>query len=263
MSDELALTDPAFEMAELCARLCVNNSKPGHAVLAELFEVKPHGREFQKLVGCIYERADLVFHAVSGLDLDPSIKNSALNHISTVRGVFTYHSLSQTWGETGYKQLSITQQEVLRAYSGHLRPIMSYAKITPEIAGEILAEVDITLAGLEALQTEKQEFFRQALLDGLREFRFRLVYLQWTGWGYCLDSLNQVVFAEMALQGAPGFDIDPNANEMFKLIGNCLGKVYKTASGAAGHWSNALKLYGLYSAGHDAVQKLLEHLPKH
>ncbi len=109
-----------------------------------------------------------------------------------------------------------------------IRPHQSYPKLDDAERDDLLAAVDQLLHWLNEHQLAEQDFIRQALIDGLTRFRFRLARIQWIGWGYTLESLREVIGAYFALErGTPIDGSATSAQAALKLVRDLVATVYE------------------------------------
>lgn len=211
------LTDPARELTELCARLYVGVSTRGDQFLAEAFGVEAWSQEFLQILSTIVERIDFLIRLVDDLDLDEDLKKDAVTHIAAMKGAFGLNGLMNTWNTTGTRALGPENAQPVKMLSSTIRQKVAYPKLSLDEMKDVLAEVDQLAAWLSEHQTKEHDFIRQAILDGLGQFRFRLERVGWFGWGYTLDSLRDVIGAYMALEhGLPPNGTDPVAEAIMK-----------------------------------------------
>ncbi|MBI1402710.1 MAG: hypothetical protein GC147_05815 [Porphyrobacter sp.] len=107
---------------------------------------------------------------------------------------------------------------------------MSYPEISDEEREEILSEVAQLREWLEQHQVADQDFLRQAMIDGLRQFEFRLSRVRWFGYGYALNSLKDVIGAYFALER--GYLDDgsmPIIGATLQKVGEGLKSIYQKA----------------------------------
>lgn len=212
-----AVTDPAREMSELCARLYSGVGTRGDQFLAEAFGVPAWSPEFFQILSSIVERTDFLIRLVEELDLDEDLKQEAVSHIEAVKGAFRLEALMNTWNSTGTRALGPDNVQPIKMLSSTIRQKVAYPKLTDEELLDVLAEVDQLAGWLSEHQAKEHDFIRQALLDGLGQFRSRLARIGWFGWGYTLDSLREVIGAYMALEhGLPAKGADPVAEAILK-----------------------------------------------
>lgn len=129
-------------------------------------------------------------------------------HIRTIQQTFSPNGLNNQWNHSVQHYISPANVNSVKALSGLVRPLYAYPKLNEEEQAEILGEVERLLEWLNGHQLAERDFIRQAIMDGLRQFQFRLERIGWLGWGYTLDSLREVISAYLALERGM---TDPNA----------------------------------------------------
>ena len=222
------LTDPARELADVCANLAPQSEERGDNYLAKHFGVPAWSREFYQILFCITDRADFLISVVADLDLDDDFKADAVSHIAGVKEAFSINGMSNAWKNFGAPRVGSQNAQPIKMLSALVRQKIAYPKLSDEELDELVAEVD-TLAGwLTDHQIKEQDFIRQAILDGLSHFRFRLARLRWVGWGYTLESLRDVIGAYMALErGIQEASVDPVAKALLKKVGAFVKEFYE------------------------------------
>lgn len=211
-------TDPARELAEICVRLQGNADARGDDWLAAKFGVKAWSKEFYEIVFCIVERADFLISIINELDLDEDFKGEAAQHVEAVKTAFSQRALSSPWKVVGAKAVDRENVQPLKMLAQTVRQKVSYPKLSDEEHDDLLADVDELIGWLEEHQIRDQDFIRQALLEGLKHFRFRLAHVGWLGWGYTLDSLREVIGAYMAMERGLDPDVDPVAKAALQKV---------------------------------------------
>lgn len=259
--EAIVLTDPARELAELCGPLQVSNDKAGEVFLAERFQVKVWSPEFYQIIFTIIERCALVQRIITDLDVDDDYRAELITRVSVIMNAFSANAMKNGWSAYGQQQVSEVNVGPLKAISGLVRQRVAYRKLTVEEVDAIQDEVITLLAWLNEHQLAERDFIRQALIDGLEHFKFRLSRLQWLGWGYTLDSLREVISAYMLLERS-GADpaTNPDAAAVLQKVGGLVKDVYKKVSAAkevseTGDW--LLKAYGVGSLVYQAGKPLL------
>jgi hypothetical protein len=127
---------------------------------------------------------------------------------------------------------------------------VAYRKLSEDEVAEIESEVSALVEWLNEHQLSEQDFLRQALLDGLCEFLFRVRNLRWLGWGYTLDSLRDVITAYMFLQrGELSPASAPDAEAMLQHVGATLKSVYAKVGTVKKAAETVNWLLGAYGAG--------------
>ncbi|MBW6398796.1 hypothetical protein KPL78_13110 [Roseomonas sp. HJA6] len=110
-----------------------------------------------------------------------------------------------------------------------LRKAYAYDFLEETEVSELINIIDEFLNLLENRQTDDLDFCRQAMIDGLIEFKFRLEKLKWLDHGYAVESLRNVVaayfVAKETIRQSPDFDeksimreIEMNFIKIFKIL---------------------------------------------
>lgn len=212
---------------------------------------------------CIQDRADYLSEIVETLDLDDDLKKEALAHIAAIKRGFNQQALASTWAtdSPGPKHLSRENIQAVKMLSSAVRTKVSYPKLNKEEVNEIVEQVRELKGWLVEHQIAEADFIRQALIEGLARFEFRLTRLSWLGWGYAVQSLRDVIGAYMALERFGGVTSDPTAQAMHMKVGGLLQSVYQkvgVGKEAAERAEFLLKLYGaaslLWDRGGDLIK---------
>jgi hypothetical protein len=262
------LTDPARELAELCSALAISSGNPGDHVLAEAFEVEAWSAEFYQIVFCIVERADSLIAIVSEIDLDEDYRTEAVAHIRQIKAAFNKGSLMNPWNNrgTGASLLAAYNVQPVKMLSPMVRSRVSYPKLDDVEIDNLIQLAEEFQNWLSTHQLREQDFIRQALLDGIRQFCFRLAKTKWLGWGYTIQSLKDVIAAYKMLEGgAPGESPQADAEAVLRKGSAFFVKVFQklgVAKDAAERADFLLKAYGAISLvqGGTTVTGLLTHL---
>jgi|GEM_PF-1096471 len=265
MMKSVPLTDPARELAELCTALQAESAQSGEKFLAEHFTVVPWSREFFEIVFTITERCGMLQDIVGDLGIDEDFQAEMVAHVSAIMAAFSAQAMRAQWKDFGNKKLSPVNVGPLKALSALVRQRVAYRRLEETELAEILSQTANLLEWLEEHQLEDQDFIRQAMIDGVERFQFRLERLSWVGWGYTLDSLRDVIAAYMLLE-REGIDpqTHPNAAAILKKVGGVIQAVYQKVATAkdmaeTGDW--LLKAYGagslVYQAGRPLIAGLL------
>lgn len=265
MANPVVLTDPARELAELCAVLQAETNRTGETFLAAHFNVVPWSREFFEIVFTITERCGTVQDIVRDLEIDEDFRDEMVQHVNAVMAAFSAQAMRSQWKEVGNKHLSPVNIGPLKALSASVRQKVAYRKLDTEELAEILEDIGNLLDWLKEHQLEEQDFIRQAMIEGLERFHFRLERLTWLGWGYTLDSLREVIAAYMLLERNDIVAQDnPNAAAVLKKVGSAIQSVYQRVATTkdmveTGDW--LLKAYGagslIYQTGRPLIAGLL------
>lgn len=210
------LTDPARELADICNRLRnKDESSPGSQVLASIFEVSGWSVEFYELVFTILKRIDQLKLIVGSLaDVDLDIRDQAIVHLDTIARAFSQEGLNNQWKHASTHLISPEHVNPIRMLSSEVRRVHPLPQLTADDLKELVASVDELLGWLREHQINEQDFIRQAIIEGLEGFRFRVERVSWVGWGYTLDSLRNVIGAYLALDRG----IDPTQQPDGKAV---------------------------------------------
>lgn len=250
------ITDPAREFADLCQALTHSPKGRGDEHLAHHFKVRSWSAEFFQIIFCILSRADLVCELVKGSRLDDDYKGEMIAKIQEIKGAFEQTSLNNAWSSVGAGHLIPQNILLIKAISSEVRQSISYPKLDDKEIEQILAEVAQLETWLNEHQLVEQDFIRQAILDGLKQFKFRLERIGWFGWGYTSASLRDVIGAYFALERAtPNDDSAPVAEALLQRVRSFVKNVYETASTAkdvAETGDFLLRVYAAYSIVKDS-----------
>lgn len=138
----------------------------------------------------------------------------------------------------------------LKMCSAYLRGHVSYPDLTAEEQAEIIKVAEGLLETLREHQLEENDFIRQALIEGIEAFVFRIERLQWLGWGYSLESLKSVVLAYVALDtGIADQNVTPIAAAMQRKLKAGLKSIFRSvglAKDVVDRADFALKAYGAF-----------------
>lgn len=227
-TDNVPLTDPARELAELCTALGGVSTAAGDDHLASLFEVSPWSTEFYQIMACIVERAENLIRIVNGLDIDEDFKGEAIVHISMVKAAFAKNPLIHAWNAQGQGStlLSGSNIQPIKMLSPLVRAKVSYPKLSDVDVQVILAETAEFEDWLIEHQIAEQDFIRQALIDGLKQFRFRMTKIQWLGWGYTFGSLRDVIAAYKLLETTVDPITNPDAEAVLRKSASFFVKIF-------------------------------------
>lgn len=265
MNQSIALTDPARELAELCGALQVTTNKSGETFLAERFEVDPWSRDFFEVIFTITERCGMLQGIVAELEIDDDFRTEMIANVQTIMTAFSAQAMRAQWKDYGLARVGSVHVGPLKALSASVRQRVAYRKLSADELEEILQDTGALLAWLKEHQLEDEDFIRQAMIEGLERFQFRLARLSWLGWGYTLDSLREIVAAYMLLE-RKGIDPqdNPNAAAILKKVGGVIKSVYQKVAAAkdvaeTGDW--LLRVYGagslVYQTGRPLIAGLL------
>lgn len=264
-----SLTDPARELADLCA-LASNCRKPstrGDEHLAEIFGVPAWSADFFQIIFVISKRIDDLSSIIGNLEIDEDIRNEAINHLSQIKNAFSQSGLNNAWDNSMKNFISPTQVGPIKMLAPTVRLQYSYPKLEQDEQNELSGEVQQLIDWLQDHQLSEQDFIRQAIVDGLTQFKFRLDRVGWLGWGYTLQSLREVIGAYLALERhTEGASTTPDAEAVLRKTGKLIEtvftkvKIFEDVASTAGFM---LKAYGatvLLIKGQSSIAGLIEYL---
>ncbi len=260
----LSVTDPARELADACERLSKPSNKRGDDHLAEHFSVPTWSTEFFQIIFCLSERADQLGEIINNLEIDEDYKKDALIHIRHIKKAFSRETMMHTWHQQGITYLSRENIQPIKMLSPLVRKKISYPKLDDSEIDEVLKLTDDLEKWLSKHQLNEQDFIRQAILDGIRQFRFRLERIGWLGWGYTVASLRDIIGAYLALERGIVPNKTPDSEAVLKKAYGSLRKIYEKI-GILKDVSNTgeflLKAYGAASLVMDSrvIAGLLSH----
>lgn len=262
----MAFTDPAKELAETLAMLA---SDPDQAVSTKISgeaRVESWTPAFFRILFEITNRIDLVSQKISELTMDEDLKDDALRSVGDIRRVFSDPNILSQRASQIRGRITGANATVLKMLSTMIRAKVSYPLLSEEDREEILAEVRTLRDWLSEVQSDEKDFVRQALIEGLDAFIFRLERLEWLGHGYVLDGLKRVIQAYLSVQGARYSDAS-GAELQDAILAKAQGsivrvlKVFDLAKDNADRADWALRAYGAVAAladGSTTVTALLK-----
>lgn len=225
-----SISDPAKDIAELCQYLSEDVNNTGYSYLSKKFDLAPWSPEFYQILFCIIERIDSLSEIIKDLEIDDDQKEQAQSDLLQIRGAFHIQQLSVAWNNHqngGFNNLLPEYTKPIKALSPVVRKKISYPKLSQEEKEDLLADVDQLSEWLFNHQIKQQDFIRQAILDGLDVFRFRLTVLDWVGWGYVLESLKEVIGAYMALERGFSSETDnPDSAAVLRKVSAAIKNFY-------------------------------------
>jgi hypothetical protein len=222
--------------------------KPGDRFLAETFQVQAWSPEFVEILFTISKRCEVVIDLVQRLPLDEDLRADAVAHVREIAAAFNLNGLQTPWNSHGCKRLARENVQPLKMLSATVRQIQAYPKPTPEDIENALADIDLLLEWLSEHQLQESDSIRQALIEGLKLFRFRLQTLGWVGWGHAMDSLREVVAAYFALEHSINITPDTNAEAMLRKISAGLKSISAKIGVAQGVYDKGKFLLEIYGA---------------
>lgn len=243
------MTDPARELGEIAERLTVGSNDNGATFLADKFGVPKWSTEFMQIITCILERCDLVIRIVQNSDLDDDHKEKAIDHLRMLKGAFISGSIVNPWNTSG-NGLTIVKEHggPIHFLSPTVRPVVGYPRLSDEEKSELINAIDVYLTDLQE-SDEGPDFVRQAIVDGLTQFRFQLEMLGWMGAGYALSAFREVIFCyqqAQAFQASPDFNANGALQGLLGII-----KLFKQKIEDVKGWKDtantAWEIYGAVS----------------
>ncbi|WP_374379494.1 hypothetical protein [Dongia sp.] len=244
-------TDPAKELAEVCAKLSGASKHKGDEHLAKKFGVPAWSSEFYLILFSIVDRANFLADLIDTMNVEQEIKTDARKHIDQLKAAFSRDCLIGTWEQLGHKYLGSNNTQPIKMLSPVVKKVVSYPKLDDQAIAELVEQIDGLLTWLRDAQLKENDFIRQAIIDGLTALRFRLEKIGWLGWGYTIDSLQKLVGAYLALErNLPQDGADPVAQALLLKLGLLAKNIYSKARAVKegvemGQF--ALAVYGAYS----------------
>lgn len=260
-------TDPAREFADLCRRLRNHNNKTGAEVLAEWFEVAAWSTEFMLIMASVHQRITDLKEMIDESELDQDIKHEAFIRLEQVRLAFGFAGFANPWTHSVEHYLNDANLMTIRMASAYLRPKHGYTVPEGEELDELISLIDDLLNWLSEKELTERDFIRTAMIDGLTNFRFRVVRVGWFGWPDTFETLREVIAAYMALERGQPQEESPIYEAMLKKVGSALKSVFDKVKFVkdvqeTGDW--LLKCYGAVHAVayvSPTVAGLLTHTP--
>jgi hypothetical protein len=221
-------TDPARELSDLCESLRAGaDTQRGHAFLAQRFGVEPWSTDFYQILVAIKRRIDDLTRIVPCLGLDDDLCRMALSNLARIGLAFSESGVNGEWRQVVGNFLGPADVRPIAMLSPSVRNLKSFPKLSADEQADLVAMVDELLAWLREHQLAEQDFIRQAIIDGLQQFRFSLEHLQWVGWGYTIQTLRDVIGAYLALeQGAINPNGAPDAQAMHMKVGATIRAIF-------------------------------------
>lgn len=221
------ITDPARELADICTQLSEGSRQNGATFLASRFEVPEWSTEFFQIIFLFSKRADELIAILNDLDIDDDYRQEFAGHIRSIQRTFSPDGLNNQWNHATANYINPANVNSVKALSGLVRPLYSYPKLNAEEQADILGEVEALLGWLKEHQLNERDFIRQAIIDGLEHFCFRLKRAGWLGWGYTVESLRDVISAYLALErGTPDLQSAPDAEAVLRKTVACIKSVF-------------------------------------
>jgi hypothetical protein len=246
-----SFTDPAAEFADLCRKISGRSQEIGEHFLAGQFQVAAWSYEFYQIIFCIIERAELLKTVLAKIESMSDVYTEAVEHIDDILQAFHPSNIRRKWSDAGANHVHARNIQPIRMLSPTVRQHIKYPLLNDAERDQILILVNDLMNWLETLQLTDRDFIRQAILDGLKQFHFRLERVGWLGWGYTVESLKDVIGAYFALErGVPLDGGDPQAEAILKKVSAGIRVIYEKVGMAKDITENAdfmLKAYGAAS----------------
>jgi hypothetical protein len=259
----LARTDPARELASTLEQL-TNHPDPNASVdtaIAGLARVDGWSSEFFLVLFELIRRCEIVEVEIRRLPLDEDVKTDSVRSIHRMKTYLNQKQIVNQKIAQAKSSLGGQNITILKMLSSQVRENISYEHLIPEQRDELLADVRALIGWLHQQQDQDTDFIRQALIEGLQSFEFRLDRLSWFGAGYVIDGLKDVLHAYLALQGAipEVSNGDELITAMLMKTKAFMGKAVKAfnfAKGASEDTGWVLQAYGAASALHDGSETI-------
>lgn len=187
-----SVTDPAEEFVLLCQNLASRSNDSGATFLASQFNVEPWSFEFFQIIFCIVERAEQLRRLVTDIPECSHISEHVKGSLANITMAFQAQAMGRSWAEHGFPHLGPSNTGIILGLSAHIRTKISYPKLDSDELLELKTIASELLNWLQEHQLNEHDFVRQAMVEGLQNFLFRLERLHWLGWGYALQSLRAV-----------------------------------------------------------------------
>jgi hypothetical protein len=218
-------TNIALELAHLCDRLSFDSGHGGDAVLAKLFGVEAWSAEFFQIIFSIVARTHALETQLTSTIKSEAVVSGAKHHLSQIRQAFGKNALNSAWRSHGMQLVGAMHSSPVRMVSAALPENLSYPKLSTEERVELSEMVDELLGWLREKQLSDRDFIRESLIEGLELFKFRLDRMEWFGWGYSIETLQQVFLAYYALEKGLDPVANPDAGAVLKKLEAVFKKV--------------------------------------
>ncbi len=261
------LTDPALEIADLCDLLNEPSNVAGDKFLAKKFGVEPWSAEFFEILFAITKRISSFPNILEAENVHSRLRNGANEHLRTIAEAFSQMAMSNPWNAYARVRIGPSESSPIRMLSAAISTRYSYPDLTAGEHAELLKLVADLKSMLIEHQLGERDFIRQALIEGLDHFEFRVTRLKWFGWGYSVQSLREVLLAYFALERGLDEAENPQAGAVFRHLSTGLKKIFqftkqaKDASDAADWAFTMLKAATKFGAsgGSGYIAGLLTH----
>lgn len=176
-----------------------NANQQGSTYLAERLGVADWSPEFFEIRSAIFQATKQLRGLIEAKTIREPVKSRTLSHIDTLELAFGHTAMINQWQSAGARHVRSEHTDPILALSSSLHDY-DYEKPTEEERVEFRADAEELLAWLREHQLEEHDFIRACLIDGVERFIFRLDHLNWTGWGYAVASLRDVIGAYLVLE---------------------------------------------------------------
>lgn len=210
-------TNLANELFELCEKLDVASKDAGDIFLAEAFGVIPWTRDFFQVLSAITERIDALEQIIESLNVRQTVKSNAIQHLERIRGAFDKNALVNPWQQYGLQAINAPHRDPILSISAALT---SYDFVRPSNDERLttLEESRELLEWLEDFQLSENDFVRDCIIVGLKQFIFRLERMDWFGWAQTAASLSELLSAYLALERGLDAEAHPQAVALMRKV---------------------------------------------
>lgn len=234
------MTDPATELAEIA--LAIGSSSwsgrapTGATLMARQFEVLAWSTDFYRIMTCILERVDLVHSLLNESDADSSVVTQGMEDLYAFQRAFDGNRLCITLDKD--KNSHSTLQGMSRPLiyiSSVIKRQQSYPKLDAQEAADLYIAIEAYIQMLTDLPADPG-FHKQAIIEGLKAFKFRLVKMRWMGAGYVLSSFRDLLHNFRYAQEQADISGNPDAKAALVGMWSILRSFKEKAETAKG-WS--------------------------
>jgi len=261
--------DPAKELMELVSDFKVDTRIDGVRYLTDYFHLDASPTDFAQMIAAIHERFDLVSLLNANSGVPDQLKPVIEDRLSTMRQAFAPISLAGPWADQVDDKFRAEILLPVQMLSGYIAAEHGYNRPNPEELEQLDHDVKGLIEWLSAIQEEERDFIREALIEGLTRFRFRVRNFRWYGWPATFGSLREVAAAYMALERGKLPEAEPGQYEamMMKTAGllKSIFEKFKFAKDVQDVTDWVLKGYGavhLAGGATTTIAGLLTHLSK-
>jgi len=193
--------------------------------------VQPHSTTFHEIIHTIHARADLLTSIFDRLPVDDADRTELQRDLAQIKSSFSGNIYRMKWQQLCDGHLKAEYVRGVAAVSPLVKTVCQYPKLSNDEVNDLLSSVDQLLEWLRGYQLEDQDFIRQIIIDGLEAFRVRLKHLGWLGWGYTVQSLQEVLTAYMVIERQQPF-ASPSMEARYKKTTAFLKKTAQTITSA-------------------------------